>query len=660
MLRKDSLFIKMLSSGKFEIPAVFFIALFLMISGIWAYPITILDEAKNAGAAREMFQGDHVFPTFNGNLRTDKPPMHYFFMQLGYALFGVNEFGARFIGSLFGAGFMTWFYIFLRRNSTINMARVSTFILLSSFFWIQEFHLAVPDPYLLTFLCSAWLFFYAYWKTNDEFARLSHSEPNSGSSERLYSSKNQFYYPTLKGLIDFFHSLQGLGIEKNQNSVQLIIIPTSLDNRQDNKEKNTRSFMQNWFSSKNLFFSPTLKGVIDFFHPIQGWGFEKNQNSVQQIDISTSLDNGQGNNTKNARSVMQNGFSSKNQFSSATLKGAIDFFHSLQGWGIEKNQNLVYRPKQTFLWLFYIFTGLATLSKGPVAIALTGLICLIFLILKKEFTWKKIWKYRPVWGGFLVLLISAPWFLWMHFRTDGLFTEGFFVEHNLNRFGSEKEGHGGIFLITWAWVIVGLFPFGAFIPQGLWHGWKFFRRNDLTAFSFVISVIVILFFSLSATRLPNYTLPAMPFLAVLVAGFFEEVITFKSLKKWWNTVSLAVISLITAAVPVAVFVLYEHRLINSYQFPFTLLSTAIVGTGLFFIWKYYASEDIRKWLHSIGLLWMALGLFIFYFIYPNLAKTEPVVQAAEIIQNNEIAVFESYDPASVSYTHLTLPTICSV
>ena len=494
--RKDSFFMHNLNDRK-EAVIVFILALILMLAGIWAYPITILDEAKNAGAAREMFQGNSLFPTFNGILRTDKPPLHYFFMQLGYFIFGVNELGARFFGSLLGAGFMARFYIFLRKYSTLTTARLATFILLSAFFWVQEFHLAVPDPFLLVFLCGSWLLFFDLYQQTHGNAR--QTETQCGAFLR-----------------DTFGSA-------------------------DQQETHGRA-------------------------------------SVRK-------------------------------------------------------------------WMFYAFVGLATLAKGPVAIGLTGLIVLIYLIYCKRFTWAAIRSFRPISGGLLVLLIATPWFLWMHGQTDGAFTEGFFIKHNFSRFGSEMEGHGGIFLITWGFVVLGLFPFGAFIPQGFVHGWKFLKRNNLVAFSLIISLVVIGFFSISSTKLPNYTLPAIPFLAIMVAGFFEEIQTFKTSKKWWNAVSLGLISLVTAAIPVAVFILFEHRLIAHLQLIFVAILSVIIGFGLYFIWKFYFHEKIQQWIVCIGVLWITLGLFIFYFIYPNLSKIEPVIQAEKVIENKEVVVFESYDPA---------------
>ena len=55
-----------------------------------------MDEGKNATAALEMFEAHNwVVPTFNGELRVDKPALLYWLQILAYQQFGVNEFSAR-------------------------------------------------------------------------------------------------------------------------------------------------------------------------------------------------------------------------------------------------------------------------------------------------------------------------------------------------------------------------------------------------------------------------------------------------------------------------------------------------------------------------------------------------------------------------------------
>ncbi len=76
---------------------------FMLLFRLGSSPIYILDEAKNAQCAREMLQhNDWVVPTFNGELRTDKPVLHYYFMMIAYKVFGINEFSARFFSAILG------------------------------------------------------------------------------------------------------------------------------------------------------------------------------------------------------------------------------------------------------------------------------------------------------------------------------------------------------------------------------------------------------------------------------------------------------------------------------------------------------------------------------------------------------------------------------
>src|SRR5437660_12286207 len=62
-----------------------------------------IDEGNNAEAAREMMEsGNWVVPTFNYELRTDKPALLYWLQIAAYRLFGVNEFAARLPSALAG------------------------------------------------------------------------------------------------------------------------------------------------------------------------------------------------------------------------------------------------------------------------------------------------------------------------------------------------------------------------------------------------------------------------------------------------------------------------------------------------------------------------------------------------------------------------------
>ena len=450
-----------------DIILVFLISFLMCVLFIWAYPIYILDESKNAEAAREMlFNNNYSVPFFNGVLRTDKPPLHYFFMVLGYKLFGVNALGARFFSSVFGALTFLVMYTNAAKYSSKEAAFVTIAVVLSSVFFVQEFHLAVPDPYLIFFI-----------------------------SFSLFSFFN-------------FH----------------------------------KSHRKKW------------------------------------------------------------------------------------------------------LWFMYSAMGLGMLTKGPVAIALPGLSMLLFLLLKRDLSLKNIWGYKPVHGLLLIILIAFPWYYLVHVKTGGAWTRGFFLDHNINRFSQEKEGHGGIFLMTILYVILGLLPFSVFSIQAFRNGWKKRKENDFLLFCFTVSVVIIGFFSISGTKLPNYTMPAYPFLAILLGVYLHNIYVQK---KYHNTVkwSLIVLLIISLVVPVGAYValtLEKQFLSVRYVSYFLFMVTIAVSAGCIFFWK----NDLRRAFLSIASGWVILAIVLFGYIYPVLTQKSPVVQASDHLNTTAtIVAYKSFDSA---------------
>lgn len=74
------------------------------------------DETLYASCAREMFQQDDwVVPRFNGKVFPDKPPLMFWTMMGGFALFGETEFAARFGSAVLGLGSVLLTYHLGRR-----------------------------------------------------------------------------------------------------------------------------------------------------------------------------------------------------------------------------------------------------------------------------------------------------------------------------------------------------------------------------------------------------------------------------------------------------------------------------------------------------------------------------------------------------------------
>ena len=120
----------------------------------------------------------------------------------------------------------------------------------------------------------------------------------------------------------------------------------------------------------------------------------------------------------------------------------------------------------------------------------------------------------------VIFLISSPWYINIHYLTDGIWTEGFFLKHNVSRFTNTMEGHGGSIFKTLGFILLGLFPFSIFIPQSLIHIFTRVRKQE-NLFLLIICSVFTLFFGISATKLPNYTMPSYPFFAMGIAVFLN-------------------------------------------------------------------------------------------------------------------------------------------
>ena len=183
----------------------------------------------------------------------------------------------------------------------------------------------------------------------------------------------------------------------------------------------------------------------------------------------------------------------------------------------------LWERKPLRLYGFYVFLGLATLAKGPLAVVLAGLVFLGYAATFRD------------WGALRPLLLSpalavyfavaAPWYVLCYVVNGAPFVEDFILEHNLARFVSaDALGHGQPAWFYIPVLVAGLFPWSPLLLLPLAEMVCAARgvfRDKQRAFLFWWIALPFLFFSLSENKLPGYLLPVLPpvtlWFAILVA-----------------------------------------------------------------------------------------------------------------------------------------------
>ncbi len=212
---------------------------------------------------------------------------------------------------------------------------------------------------------------------------------------------------------------------------------------------------------------------------------------------------------------------------------------------------------QGFLWLFWLALSAAFLTKGPLAIVLSGLAIGGYAFVRGGAlgVWRTLWRMRPLAGLAIMAVLCLPWHL-LAWSRDPRFLEFFYVHINWEAFFDGSINHPGppwyylpilaVALAPWSLIAVPLL--GLALVQAYrsavapWRGRaaptapaapaapaataplaatapgeqeaERYRHGQLFLAS--VAVFPLLFLSVSASKLATYAMPLYPALILLV------------------------------------------------------------------------------------------------------------------------------------------------
>jgi len=191
-------------------------------------------------------------------------------------------------------------------------------------------------------------------------------------------------------------------------------------------------------------------------------------------------------------------------------------------------------PGRAGRWVlaFHVLLPLAVLTKGPLAIALTGLVAAVRSLLLRS--WKPILGLRPFRGALIFVALVVPWYVLAARAGGPEYAYNLIVNQNWNRFF-----HAFDHIKPWWFYVESIW--GDFFPTTLiavlsplvFRGSDVLKRRPEVKFAAVAALTMLLFLSTSGAKQGKYLLAAFPLAAVVAAAAVGELERRASLGVDW-------------------------------------------------------------------------------------------------------------------------------
>ena len=199
-----------------------------------------------------------------------------------------------------------------------------------------------------------------------------------------------------------------------------------------------------------------------------------------------------------------------------------------------------------------LFFGLATLTKGPVAILIPGICILVFLLIHRNF---QSFSLKSI-SLFLLsyFIIAGSWFFYLILNGKISLVQDF-IEYQIRLFSTEDSGHGGFIGYHFVVLLLGCFPASLYALIA----WQ--KKHTLTPFQQffrlwmkILFWTVLLLFSLVKTKIIHYSslcyFPLTFFAANSIHSLLNNEIKWKKWGSVLGYVLLCIPSLIFIGFPI--------------------------------------------------------------------------------------------------------------
>jgi 4-amino-4-deoxy-L-arabinose transferase-like glycosyltransferase len=302
----------------------------------------------------------------------------------------------------------------------------------------------------------------------------------------------------------------------------------------------------------------------------------------------------------------------------------------------------LHRSKWFYLIIAAVFTGMAILVKGPVALLITLItLATYWLYAKLRFY---INAYELSIYLLFVLITSGIWFALVTL----LYGSKFIIEFTIRQwelFANQDAGHGGFIGYHFVVLLIGCFPASIFMLRSM--GKMNFDKpiqKDMRRWMLMLFWVVLILFTIVNTKIVHYSSLAYFPLTYLAAAVIEQLIEKKIINRVWMRIGLLAIAIpFGIAIMALPWLMMDTTMVKGLfsadPFAVANLDAAVQWTGweslsgaifigitvlgVYFIWK-------EEWKKAIISLFGGGAVFVFITLIFFIGRVEAISQAAAI------------------------------
>ena len=234
--------------------------------------------------------------------------------------------------------------------------------------------------------------------------------------------------------------------------------------------------------------------------------------------------------------------------------------------------------------------------------------------------------------------MTLPWFVALAARVGPGAVGELIGHYTFGRYTGVIENQNGPVWYYLPVLILGFFPWIAFVPVALAAAWRAAREpgGAFARLAIVWTVVPFVFFSFASTKLPNYVAMILPALAILVALWFERVRAGADRRA--AVVSAATIPVFVGCVAFAIGAFSRSNRLDvdlaALNHQLVFLGVAMVGGSALTV-AAIARRSTAQWSpYVLALTSGALVLFIALIAEPAAEPLKPIPSIARTIDAN--------------------------